>query len=378
MESKEQNNKKSAAAARPERWVSVDALRGFDMLWIVGGGGLVKALNVAGGDKGFLHTCAQQLQHKAWEGFAFEDFIFPLFVFIVGISITFSLGRIVAQEGMGKAHWRLFRRTVLLLIIGVLYSGGLRHEWPDIRLLGVLQRIALCYFFAGLLFMHFRLRGLITAFVILLLGYWAVLSFIPAPGQAHVSFKPDENLANYIDLHYLPGLLHDKTWDPEGLLSTFPAIGTCLLGIFAGLLIQNTALSSTRKLLILVLGGAAMVGLGFLWGLQFPVIKKIWTSSYVLVAGGYSCLALSAFYLVIDALKFKIWAKPFLWVGTNALAIYLMRNIVDVDALALRFAGGNVQALLGSYGLLLVNAVSLSITLLFAWYLYKKEIFLRL
>ncbi len=368
----------SGAAPRPERWVSVDALRGFDMLWIVGGGGLVSALNKAGGDQGFLHLCAEQLKHKEWQGFAFEDLIFPLFVFIVGISLTFSLGRIAGQEGQSKAHWRLFRRAALLFALGILYSGGFKDPWPGMRIMGVLQRIALCYCFAGLLFLHLRTRGLVIAFFVLLLGYWAVMSFVPAPGQPHVSFEPDKNIANYVDFHCLPGRLHEKTRDPEGLLSTFPAVATCLLGVFAGLLIQNTNVSNARKLMLFVLGGAAMVGLGFLWGLQFPVIKKLWTSSFVLVAGGYSCLLLAFFYLIIDAWKLKRWALPFLWVGTNALAIYLMRNIVDVQALAMRFVGGDIQAALGAYGPLVMNMVSLGFTLLFAWYLYKKEIFLRL
>ncbi|HPO14905.1 MAG TPA: DUF5009 domain-containing protein [Candidatus Hydrogenedentes bacterium] len=360
------------------RWMSVDALRGFDMLWIVGAAGLVTALNKASGGRGILHQCAEQLKHKDWEGFAFYDLIFPLFVFIVGISLVFSLGRIVAQEGKTKAHIRLFRRALILFILGILYSGGFTNLWPDIRIMGVLQRLALCYLFGGLLFIHFEWRGLLAACLTLLIGYWMVMSFIPAPGQSQVSFAPDQNLANYIDLHFLPGRLHDKTWDPEGILSTFPAVATCLLGVFAGLIIQSTSLSSSKKLLIFIGGGAALAALGFLWGLQFPVIKKIWTSSYVLVAGGYSCMLLGVFYLIVDVWKFQLWARPLVWVGSNALAIYLARNIVDFHALALRFAGGNVQQLFGVYGDLVVNIVSLGFTLLLAWYLYRKQIFLRI
>lgn len=374
-------SKKADQGEKPvvaQRWISVDALRGFDMLWIVGANGLVIALNKAGGDQGFLHACAQQLKHKAWAGFAFNDFIFPLFVFIVGISLVFSLGRIAAQEGQAKAHLRLVRRFVLLFLLGVFYSGGFTNLWPDIRLMGVLQRLALCYFFAGLLFLHFRWRGLIAAFLVLMIGYWALLTFVPAPDQSQVSFEPDKNIANYVDRQYLPGKLYDKTWDPEGILSTFPAIATCLLGAFSGMLIQNSSVSNSRKLLLFLVGGAAMVGLGFLWGLQFPVIKKIWTSSYVLVAGGYSCILLGVFYLIIDAWKFQLWARPFVWVGSNALVIYLARNIVDFDALAVRFAGGDIQQFFGVYGHLVVNAVSLTLTLLLAWYLYRKQIFLRL
>ena len=150
------------------RMLSVDALRGFDMFWIVGAHDIVKALQSLG-DNPVLNLFATQLRHKDWEGFAFEDLIFPLFVFIIGISLVFSLGRLIEKEGQWAAHKRLFRRFALMYLLGIFYYGGLANHWPDIRLVGVLPRLALCYLFAGLLFCHLRTRGMVIVCIALLI-----------------------------------------------------------------------------------------------------------------------------------------------------------------------------------------------------------------
>lgn len=368
------------------RLMSVDALRGFDMFWIVGAEHLVGALHKVS-DAGPATFVATQLSHVDWEGFRFYDLIFPLFVFLVGVSIVFSLDKIVAREGKRKAYGRVFRRFVLLFMVGLIYYGGLSHDWADIRILGVLQRIALCYFLASVLYLNFRWRGLAVAAILILAGYWAFLSFVPVPaepamaavsgGQGGISFAPHNNWPNYIDYHCLPGRLHDTYWDPEGLLSTIPAVATALLGVFAGLLLKSDK-TAALKVAALVLGGAALVVLGSLWGLQFPVIKKIWTSSYVLVAGGYSSILLGLFYLVVDVWGYRKWTTPFLWIGSNALTIYLAWRFVDFGELAELFVGGPVHAASEPYGDLLVAVVALALALLFVRFLYKKRIFLRL
>src|SRR6185503_1068652 len=219
-------------APTPEtrRILSVDALRGFDMFWILGGDALAQALKkMSAGGKGVVSSAGgffgDQLDHVEWEGFRFYDLIFPLFVFIVGVSIVFSLTKLVEREGKAAAHKRVLRRFALLFVLALIYSGGVSHHWPDIRLLGVLNRIALCYLFASLLFLNLRLRGLIVACVSLLVGYWALMTFVPVPGIGAGSFAKGANLANWIDSQYLPGKRWDGAWDPEGLLSTLPAIG---------------------------------------------------------------------------------------------------------------------------------------------------------
>lgn len=380
-------DKPAAVTPQTRRVLSVDALRGFDMFWILGGDSLAQALKRMAAGGGAMAAAAGgffggQLEHVDWEGFRFYDLIFPLFVFIVGVSIVFSLTAVVEREGKGAAHRRVLRRFLLLFGLALIYSGGVSAEWPNIRLLGVLNRIALCYLFASLLFLNLRLRGLIVACVALLVGYWALMTFVPVPGIGVGSFAKGANLANWIDSHYLPGKKWDGTWDPEGLLSTLPAIGTCLLGVFAGLLLRNRNVDAQRKSLWLIGAGAAMVAAGFLWGLQFPVIKKIWTSSFVLVAGGFSALLLGVFHQVIDVWKHHRWAVPFIWIGANAITLYFLESIVSFERLAGRLVGGDVGKFMDTHvaagaGHLLRACMGLLLAILLARFFYRRQIFLR-
>ena len=168
--------------------------------------------------------------------------------------------------------------------------------------------------------------------------------------STHVAGRFDEglNLANHFDFQYLPGKKWDGAYDPEGLLSTIPAIATCLFGVLAGLLLKEQRLTEGRKLLLLAGGGVISILLGYLWGLQFPVIKKLWTSSYVLVAGGWSCLLLAAFHQLIDRMGWRRWCEPFLWFGMNSIAIYLITHLIDFRPLADRLVGGPLKASLVS------------------------------
>jgi predicted acyltransferase len=363
--------------AAPPRLLSLDALRGFDMFWIVGAEEIVHALHKAS-QAGLVSFLATQLTHASWEGVRFYDLIFPLFVFIIGVSLVFSLSRTVEQHGKAEAYKRIFRRALLLYLIGIFYYGGFAKGIDHIRLLGVLQRLALCYLFAGLLFVTLRLRGLIIACVGLLIGYWALMTFVPVPGVGAGNFAEGKNLANYIDKTSLPLFKWDGDHDPEGLLSTLPAIANCLLGVFAGVLLKSRALTEPKKVQWLLGAGVAGVALGFLWGLQFPVIKKIWTSSYVLVAGGYSCLFLAAFHQIIEIWKVQRWAQPFVWIGMNPITIYLAFNLIDFPKLGERLVGGPIKASLGNWGEVLVTLVVLALSFLLVRFLYQRRIFLRL
>ena len=302
---------------------------------------------------------------------------------------------------------------MILFVLGVFYYGGFANHWPDCRLLGVLQRIALCYLVAGIIFINCRARGIVLALVILLVGYWALLAFVPVPGVGRISFAPGENWANYIDAKILIGQKYAQTWDPEGLLSTLPAIATCLIGVLVGLWVKNQNVSNWAKAGSLIGGGLIGLLLGYGWGGElatlignlfghrvavepgwgwypFPVIKDIWTSSYVLVAAGYSCILLGIFYAIIDIWKFERWAMPFIWIGTNAITLYMAWNIVDFEKLAHRLVGGGVrtavewlmslvgQPTLGEPAVRLVAAaVALGLMLLLARFLYRRKIFLR-
>ncbi len=381
------NPEPASAATRSvavsQRLMSLDALRGFDMFWILGGDSIGHAVDkLVSSESGLAHSLASQLDHVAWEGFRFYDLIFPMFVFIVGVSLVFSLTKIVERDGQAAATTRILRRAALLWFIGVLYYGGWSKGIDQIRLLGVLQRIAICYLFAGLFFVHLKPRGLLIALVSLLGGYWAMLTFIPIPGLSHVSFAEGQNLTNWFDSQYLPFRKWDITHDPEGVLSTLPAIGTCLLGVFAGLLMRDTKWTPTKKTQVLFGAGVAMILLGYLWGLQFPVIKKLWTSSYVLIAGGWSAILFGTFYWIIDVKGLSRWAQPFVWIGLNPITIYLLGNLIDFDLLAARVLGGPVKVfadgIAANLGGVLISVGGMLLSVLVCWFLHRRKLYLRL
>ena len=374
-------------ALQTHRIVSVDALRGFSIFWIIGGDGAVLALDRMLKNKGptlsaigsFLGT---QMSHVPWEGFRFYDFVFPLFLFVTGVSIVLALPRLVETEGKAQAHLRVLRRALLLYGLGLIFYGGISQHWSDVRFVGILQRIAICYLFASLLFLNLGWRGLIIALVALLGGYWALMTFVPVPVIGAGSFAPDANLADWIDAHYLPGRLWDKTRDPEGLLSTLPAIGTCLLGVLAGLLLKDERLTPSKRSLWLIGAGITMVAAGYLWGLQFPIVKSIWTSSFVLVAGGYSAILLSAIHQLADVWGWKAWATIFVWIGVNAITLYFINGVVGFQPFARRFVGGDLAAWLGQTvtpgtGLFVTHVVGLAFAVALAGFLYHRKIFLR-
>ena len=358
--------------------MSLDALRGFDMFWIIGADGLLEGLRQLSNGP-LLQGVARQLDHAEWAGFHFEDLIFPLFVFMAGVSLNFSVTRMIEKEGRTAAVLRILRRGLLMYLLGVFYYGGFNGTFEHIRLLGVLQRIALSYTFAGLIFCYFRQRAQIVWCAGILIGYWLALTFVPVPGGTAGNFNEGANLTNWIDKQYLPFRKWDGDHDPEGLLSTLPAIGSCLLGVFAGQFLRTAKRSDWYKVGGLAAAGVVLASTGWLWSLQFPVIKKLWTSSFVLVAGGYSCLLLSAFYAVIEIWQWRRWAQPFIWIGMNSITIYMIHCLVDVEKIADRFAGGQLNEIcFGRGGTLVVALVSLGISFVICRFLYKRGIFLRL
>jgi len=206
--------------------------------------------------------------------------------------------------------------------------------------------------------------------------------FFATPRTVTGRYDRGLNLANHLDFQFLPGRRYNRYWDPEGLLSTLPSIATCLLGVFAGLLLRSGADWRT-KIRRLLAGAAAALAIGYLWGLQFPVVKQIWTSTFVLVAGGYSLLLLAAFYFIVDVRNHQRWCQPFIWIGMNAITVYLVANIVGFERLADRLAGGTVHDFLDThvtegFGDLVLALIALALAILFCRFLYRRGIFLRL
>ncbi|MFO0911859.1 MAG: hypothetical protein U0795_02795 [Pirellulales bacterium] len=363
-----------------ERLVSVDALRGFDMFWIIGADALVGSLKHIS-DAPWVQLIVTQLEHAEWEGFRFYDLIFPLFVFLVGLSSVFSLGRIDRELGRQAAYERLARRAILLYLLGLFYYGGLPPEstTPMFRYVGVLQRLAICYFFAGLIFLNLRWKGILATTVLLLVGYWVLLMWIPGPGFAAGALsEPGQNWTHYVDQHYLPGYKWDGQWDPEGLLSHIPAVASALLGVLAGLVLRDESFQPWRRVGLFVAAGVGCLVLGYLWGLQFPIIKKLWTSSYVLVAGGWSLLLLALFYVVIDIYQYRTWAQPFVWIGLNPIAVYMATGLVNPNDLVRRVIHSDVEAAMAPYGELVVSLLGLSLAVGFCYWLYQRRIFIRI
>lgn len=363
----------SAAGKSAGRLKSIDALRGFDMFWIMGGDALVRALGTWL-DQPLLVT---QMKHVDWEGFHFYDLIFPLFLFIVGTVLPFSLAK-YRNSGTGSSgvYLRIFRRAALLILLGLVYNGLLRLEFNDFRWPGVLQRIGLCYFFAALAVVYLGVRGQAVLLVGLLVGYWALLKFVAAPGFPPFDLTKQGNLVAYVDRLLVPGKLYYGFGDNEGLLSTLPAIGTTLLGALAG----NWLMSGRAplvKFLGLIGGGAACLAAGYAWAGSFPLIKILWTSSYVLVAGGWSLALLALFYLVIDVCGWSRWAFFFTVIGMNPITIYIMSKFVDFKKMAEFFVGGLAQHTSeAAYAVIFALAV-IAARWLVLLYLYRSKTFLR-
>lgn len=370
-------------ASRPERLLSIDALRGFDMFWIIGGDNLARAIGewwgTPAGEK-----FAEQFEHVAWEGFRFYDLIFPLFLFVVGVVLPFSLSKY--QRGAhprSAALGRVARRVVLLFVLGLIGNNLLQFDFAHLRVAGVLQRIAICYGFASviLLFSNARTQAILVAAI--LVGYYGLLMFVPAPETGKAGdFARETNLAGYVDRHYLPGEIKESYYgfgDNEGLLSTIPAVATTLLGVLAGHWLA-TRRSPWLKVVALIAAGAACLGAGSLWGLHFPIIKILWTSSYVLVVGGWSLILLGLFYAIIDVLKLRAWSYFFVVIGVNAITIYMAARIIPFDRIAFFFVGGlaklSAEYAPGSRPVVLAAGV-LAVEWLLLLYLYRRHIFLR-
>ncbi len=349
------------------RLASLDALRGFAMFWIVGADTLARSLREFSGSA-LAAGLSGQFDHSAFEGFTFFDLIFPLFLFMMGVSMVYSLDRVPPSEGNAAVVGRIARRAALLFLLGMFADGGLAAERGENILCGVLQRLALCYFFSGLLYRFLRPRALLGALAAILVGYWVWVDLIPIPGVGRV-LTEDMNWCKFIDEMVPPYYQGDA----EGWLSTLPAIASCLLGVFAGKALQGQV-GGEGKVLWMAGTGALLTAAGLLWGLEFPVIKRLWTSSYVLLAGGLSFILLGLFYWLVEIRGWKVWAEPFVWVGLNPLAVYLGSDLLGFHGIAERLCAGLLQ---DPWGGALVSAVSLGLIFLASRFLHQRGIYLR-
>lgn len=345
------------------------------MFWIVGGDSLATAI-LSRFDSPTATALKTQLEHVEWEGFRFYDLIFPLFLFMVGCVIPFSLAKYRDQP---SAAWtRIARRTALLFLLGLVCNGLLQFNFANLRYAGVLQRIAICYGFAAVIFLLTSIRGQAICTATILLGYWALLALVPPPGGVAGDYSIAGNLGGYLDRTLLPGKILKQYYgfgDNEGLLSTIPAVATVLLGILAAQWLKS-ARSGLMKAGGLGLAGVALVAVGHFWGHSFPIIKNLWTSSFVLVAGGWSLLLLCSFYLIIDVLGWKRWSFVWVVIGMNAITIYVVPRFVDFESMSTFFLGG-LASLSNDWDTVVLQTGEITAKWLFLYYLWRHRVFLR-
>ncbi len=365
-------------STRPPRLLSIDALRGFDMFWIVGGDDVARALGAWWGTAE-SRRFAEQFEHVEWEGFRFYDLIFPLFLFLVGVVLPFSLKKYQTPDQPKRVVFgRIARRVILLFLLGLVYNNGLQFRFDSLRIAGVLQRIAICYGIGAVIFLMTKVRTQAILFVVILLGYWGILMCVPTPETRAGDLSIERNLAGYVDRHYLPGKIYPSYYgfgDNEGLLSTIPAVATVLLGMLAGQWL-NSQRGGWIKVLGLASGGLGCLAVGVLWGWYFPVIKILWTSTYVLIAGGWSLLLLALFYMIIDVIGLRAWAFFFVVIGVNAITIYVASRIIPFPEIT-QFLLGGAARLSGSFGPVLLATGTLVLEWLLLLHLYRNRIFLR-
>ena len=360
------------------RLYSLDALRGFDMFWIMGAEEIVHSLAKITGSP-LMEAMSNQLTHPDWHGFHFYDLIFPLFLFLAGVATPYSIGKEI-EKGKSKNQLliRVIKRGLILVVLGVIHNNGLElRPIAEIRFGSVLGRIGLAYMFANIIYLYTTQRGQIIWFCSLLLGYWFLLLFNAAPGFPAGDLTMEGNFASYLDRLIMPGKLYLDIHDPEGLVSTIPAIGTGLLGIYAGNLLRNSPKSMQYKALQLLIMGIVSIVLAQLWNLVFPINKNLWSSSFVLHVGGYSLILLSLFYYIIDVRGFKRWAFFFTVIGMNSILIYMSGQFIGWRYTTEALFQWLIQLVGDPYNILVFALCYMAVKWTFLYFMYKKNVFLR-
>jgi len=373
-----------------ERLLSLDVFRGITIM------GMILVNN-----PGTWSAIYPQLEHAKWHGCTFTDLIFPFFLFIVGVAISYSLSKRKAQGGSMKAlYLNIFRRTIILFALGLILAGfpfgllfGHEFSWSTIRIPGVLQRIAVVYMVSSILFLSTNTKFQYWFTGSILVIYTMLMSLIPVPGVGYANFEPGTNLSAWIDRLILGNHLWSgtKLWDPEGILSTVPAIGSAMLGIFTGNLLRSEKDQTTKTVWLYVSGSILMVA-GWAWSFWFPFNKNIWTSSYVLWTAGLALNFLAFCYWFIDVKKITWWIKPFQVYGMNAITVFFLSGIVGRIMYMVKWNGadGNVVTiksyLFDNFFLSWLDPINASLAwaivyILFwlglMWILYARKIFIK-
>lgn len=385
-------NAKSEAPprVRGERIQSVDVFRGLTI-----------ALMILVNNNGDFRNAYWPLLHSQWNGWTPTDLVFPFFIFIVGVSMVYSFrSRLARGDSRGAIFMHALRRSVILFAIGVLLINSFpdHYDLGHIRIYGVLQRIAICYLIAAIFVLWTDTRGQIIGIAACLIGYWILMRYVPVPsfgvpGRDIPLLDPDRNWVAWLDRKLLMGHLYEGTRDPEGLLSTIPAIGTILFGVLTGEWLRTNKSARAKALWMLVFGVVGLAA-GKFFSIWFPINKKLWTSSYVLFTAGFALVVLALCYWLLDVRKLRgRWTMPVLVFGMNAIAAYTLSEMLaaGLDSWRINAAGRGLSMTEFAYHSYFVGAGGLSnantsleysiafvaVCWLAMWVLYRKKIFLK-
>jgi len=335
----------SGPGKKPDRLVSLDAFRGFTIV------GMILVNN-----PGSWSHIYPQLDHAEWNGWTFTDWIFPFFLWIVGVAMTFSFSvRMTKGDSRKKLLVNVIRRSGIIFLLGLFLSGfpfGLlwhhTFSFMSIRIPGVLQRIAVCYCIASMIYLYASTRGIVIALGTLFVSYALMMFYIPVPEIGAGLFEKGKNFAAYIDSLVLSGHMWSatKTWDPEGIISTLPAIATTLFGALTGDYLRLSSQTKTEKSAWMFVVGAAMLLVGATFDMWMPINKNLWTVSYSIFMGGWALCVFGIFYFLIDAQGIKKWAHPFVVYGMNAIFVFVLSGILGRMLVLMKF---NVRLSDGSF-----------------------------
>ncbi len=365
------------------RIMSIDALRGFDMFWIIGGSRIFSSLDDVF-DCPTTQFIKTQFTHVKWEGFRFEDLIMPLFLFIVGVVMPFALNK---RLELGHSKSRLYRhivmRFVILFILGMIAQGRLlEYDLSQLRIFSnTLQAIAVGYLISAIIILNLKLKWQLITTGALMLLFWALMMLIPVLGHDAGVLTPEGNLAIYIDRLILGGFIDGTDPPYTWILSGMTFTCTVMLGVFAGYLLRSKKTNSQKVLLLVAMGiGSLVLGWiwsGWVWIFSFPIIKHLWTSSFVLYSAGWCFLLLALFYLIIDVWGLKKWAFGFVVIGTNAIAVYMATHVFNFRNIGDIFVGG-LEKWCGPWNGFIQAVAGFAVVWLILLWMYRKKTFIKI